>query len=535
MPLHAQHDSLKKKTVEITSAFKPAIKETAKINFTASPAAKDTSIPKLNYSIPNQNLSFNYKSDSIKPLALYINSEGVFSLSNFIKIGYGNFKTPYLQSGFSFGNGFSKGLNIYANHVSSKSKDAFQNFSKSNLDFVGFYKTKNNHEWNAKLGVNIDKYYRNMNPGLGDSVRQQFQSFTSKISYRNLKFSKFGLIYSPELEVNVFKDSHFYNGSEQVFNLRAPFSKNVSKSLVFHLGANFNYANYSQFGVSNSTNILLGVSAFAHFKTPKINLKYGFNSNWDNNTFKVYPNITAEVSTDDKRFVFQAGWVGVVEQQTYQNLVFQNPWIKAPWILKNIWREERYAGFKGSVGNHISYSTKVGFQKYKNHPLFIQNLKYYISWPPLPPLIQHPFTVYYEQELKVLNFNAEFGYTVQEKMSILTTIVYNQYSDLKQYSKPYGLVPLEIKTSFRYQLMNDLWLKSDLFAWSSSYCKTQNWEDAKVSGAVDFNAGVEYSIAKKINLWAQFNNILNKEYQRWNLFPTYGFNFVGGVIFKFDK
>ena len=42
-------------------------------------------------------------------------------------------------------------------------------------------------------------------------------------------------------------------------------------------------------------------------------------------------------------------------------------------------------------------------------------------------------------------------------------------------------------------------------------------------------------VTKNINLWTQFNNVFNKEYQRWNQYPVYGFNFVGGVVFSFDQ
>ena len=39
---NAQQDTTKKGKVDITSAFKPILKESAKINFNASPAANDT-------------------------------------------------------------------------------------------------------------------------------------------------------------------------------------------------------------------------------------------------------------------------------------------------------------------------------------------------------------------------------------------------------------------------------------------------------------------------------------------------------------
>ena len=87
----SQQDTTKKKgTVDITSAFKPVLKESAKINFNASPAVNDTTKPKLNYDIPNQNLLFAYTPGSLRPLALDIDSGGYWDMNSFIKAGFGS-------------------------------------------------------------------------------------------------------------------------------------------------------------------------------------------------------------------------------------------------------------------------------------------------------------------------------------------------------------------------------------------------------------------------------------------------------------
>src|SRR5258705_12880815 len=79
---YSQQDTTKKKgTVDITSAFKPVLKESAKINFNASPAVNDTTKPRLNYDIPNQNLLFGYTPGSLRPLALDIDSGGFWALN----------------------------------------------------------------------------------------------------------------------------------------------------------------------------------------------------------------------------------------------------------------------------------------------------------------------------------------------------------------------------------------------------------------------------------------------------------------------
>ena len=68
----------RKKSVDITSAFKPVLRESAKINFNASPPTADTAKPKLQYDIPNPNLLFAYQPGSLKPLALEIDSSRQF-------------------------------------------------------------------------------------------------------------------------------------------------------------------------------------------------------------------------------------------------------------------------------------------------------------------------------------------------------------------------------------------------------------------------------------------------------------------------
>src|SRR5690349_15413847 len=102
--------------VYVTSAFKPTLKDAAKINFNATPPAADTSRPRLQYNIPNQNLALAFQPGSLKPLALQVDSGGRWGNESFVKVGYGNFKTPFIQAGVSFGDGKNAGLNIYANH-----------------------------------------------------------------------------------------------------------------------------------------------------------------------------------------------------------------------------------------------------------------------------------------------------------------------------------------------------------------------------------------------------------------------------------
>ena len=529
LAVNAQKDTTRTKKVEITSAFKPVLRESAKINFNASPPTADTAKPKLQYEIPNPNLLFAYQPGSLKPLALSVDSAAKFDNSNYIKAGFGSLKTPYVQAGFSFGDGNTAGVNIYARHVSSQGKREFQDFTNTQVKLSGFYKAAKNMEWDASLGMNALKTnkYGFTPESLSfptDSIRLNYQTYSARAGAHNINKTEFGLGYSPEIKIDVFTDNLKNTESNTVVDL--PLQKSVGKDFTVKLGLTFDLTRLSPKNKSGAiNNTMYYISPSVLYKKPNLNLQIGIRPSWDNKVFKMFPNILADIGTEDQRFTFQAGWTGYLRKTSYQYLVSQNPWLWLPATLQNTKIEERFAGFKGSVGDHFSYSAKVAFNKLNNQPLFINDTAG----------DGKSFRVVNEEQINVLNFGGELGYNVEEKFSLVTSLSFNQYSGLKNNRKAWGLLPLELNTAMRLQIIKDLWLKGDLFALNGAQYLKKDGSAERLGGAFDLNAGLEFKITKNLNLWTQFNNIFNKEYQRWNQYPVYGFNFVGGIVFSFDQ
>jgi hypothetical protein len=527
--VYAQKDSTKR-SVDITSAFKPVLRESAKINFNASPPTADTAKPRLQYDIPNPNLLFAYQPGSLKPLALQVDSVAKWDNSNYIKAGFGSLKTPFIQAGFSFGDGNTAGGNIYAKHVSSQGKREFQDFTTTQVKLSGFYKTAQNMEWNASLGMKADKTYKyGFQPESlsfpSDSLKQNFQTFSGRVGMHNINKTEFGLSYSPEIKIDVFSDNLKNNESNTVVNL--PLQKTIGQDFAVNLGLTFDLTRLSPKGKSAINNTMYYISPSFLYKKPNLNLQLGIRPSWDNKSFTMFPNLLADIGTEDQRFTFQAGWTGYLRKTSYQYLASQNPWLWAPSVLLNTKVEERFAGFKGSAGDHFSYSAKVGFNKLTNQPLFINDTSASGDG--------KSFRVVNEQRINVVNLGGELGYNVEEKFSLITSLSFNQYTGLINNKKAWGLLPLEFNTAMRLQVIKDLWLKGDLFAWGGPQYLKKDGSNGSLKGAFDLNAGLEFKITKNINLWTQFNNIFNQEYQRWNQYPVYGFNFVGGIVFSFDQ
>lgn len=527
----AQKDTTKGKSVDIRSAFKPVLREAAKINFNATPPSADTTKPVLKYEIPNQNLALGFTPGSLKPLALNIDSGGKWDNSSYIKAGFGSLRTPYIQAGFSFGDGTTAGANIYAKHVSSQGKREYQDFTNTQVRLSGFYKTAGNHEWNASIGMKQDRTYKyGYEPQTlsftKDSLKQNFQTIAARIGMHNINKTEFGLTYAPEVNIDVFTDNLKNNESNTVVNL--PLEKSVGKTFAVNLGLTFDLTRLSPKDKTAFNNTIYYVSPSVLFKTPKVNLQAGIRPSWDNKTFKMFPNVLAEVGTEDQRFFVNIGWTGYIRKTTYQYLASQNPWLWLPTTFKNSWIEERFLGLKGSVGDHFTYSAKAGFNKITNQPLFVNDTT--------SGLGAKSFLVVNEPRINVMHIGGQLAYTVQEKFSVVAGWNFNQYTGLKEHKRAWGLIPLELNAAMRVQVIKDLWLKADVFGWTGpQYRKADGVDNGKLKGALDLNAGLEFKITKNLNLWTQFNNITNQEYQRWNQYRVYGFNFAGGIVFSFDQ
>lgn len=525
----SQKDTTKKGGIDIISSFKPVLREAAKINFAAAPPAVDSSKAKLNYDIPNQNLLFAYQPGSLKPLALDIDTGGKFDNSSYVKAGFGSLRTPYIQAGFSLGDGKTAGLNIYAKHVGSDGKRDFQKYASTDVKLNGYFITGNS-QVDAAIGMNQLRTYKyGYEPSTlvfaEDSLKQQFQTISGRVGLHNIKKTEFGLTYWPQVKIDVFSDRLKNTESNTVLDL--PLQKTIGKMFTVNLGLTFDLTRLSPKDKAAINNTMYYVSPSVTVKTQKVYAEIGIRPSWDNKTFKMFPNVLADISSGDQRFTFQLGWTGHIRKTTYQYLASQNSWLYVPGELKNTWIEERFAGFKGTAGDHFTYAAKVGFNKLNNQPLFVNDYTAGKGG--------KSFNVVYEPQINVVNFGGQLGYNVGEKFSVLAGLSYNQFTGLKSNAKAWGLLPLELKANMRVQVIKDLWLKTDLFAWDGPQYKKSDGTAGKLGGAADLNAGLEFRITKNVNLWTQFNNIFNKEYQRWNQYPVYGFNFTGGVVFSFAQ
>ena len=514
------------RTVIVTSAFQPSLKTTSKINFSAASPSPDTTKPVLQYSVPAQNLMFSYQSPALKPLAQNIDTGIHWENTGFLKAGYGNFTTPLLQAGVSLGDGVKSVVNLRGYYTSSKSATReFQKFSKTGLEAIGIFNTPTNkNEWSGKVFYNNNTQYQyGFQPDTlkftKDDLRQSFTTFGGAVALRNKVENAAGVSYNPGMSLSLFQDTRGANESN--FIIKAPINKSFGKIFAFDIGLTADITSYKS-DTSAIDNNLYYLTPAVQFKTPNFKVTAGIIPSWDNNIFAMLPNFSAEAKVSEEKFILQAGWIGYFNKTNYQYLASVNPWMQQPKFLLNTRMKELYAGFKGSAGSHVTYDAKVSYIQFNNQPLFVNDT-----------ITGKSFELVNESQMKAIRIHGELGYTVQEKFSFLAGATFNQYSALQDNIKAWGLLPIEINASMRWQVMKDFTVKSDLFFWDGAQYRFKDKTSGKMDPAIDLNAGVEFKVMPKLNAWVQVNNLLNNKYERWNQYDVLGFNVMAGVTWSF--
>jgi hypothetical protein len=520
--VQAQRDTTQ--TINVRSSFKPVLRNAVKQSFYATPPATDSALPKLTYQVPSQALFLAYEPVPLKPLALQVENNAGWENSNYIKAGFGNLSTPFVSAGFSFGDGHSTALGVYADYIASKGTIKNQEYSRIGLALQGSKTTDKNFEFKAKVGYNQDQYFlygydHSLFNFTKDQVRQKFQTITLNAGLRNTMPTEFGLNYNPTLQSSIFTDNR--KASETNALLDIPLHKYIGKTFGVKLGVAADFTNYKKPGRSVSNNIFYFKPALL-FKTPNVNVNAGVTPAWENKDLNILPDLTADIRLQGTKFVLQLGWLGYYNKGSYQRWAGINPYISQPDSLPNTKVDERFAGFKGTSGNNMVYAVKASYYGYRNLPLFVNDTGDGKS-----------YRVITEKDVQAFQVHAEFGVMEKEIFHFTAGMNINSYTGLKNNARAWGLIPMELTGSLRWQLFKDFWLKSDAFIWNGAAFRTKTNTIDRMKPVIDLNAGLEFRITKQFNIWFEANNLLNNKYQRWRSYETYGLNMLGGIKFNF--
>ncbi len=510
------------KTIEVTSSFKPSLMKPDKPVFTPSPFLGDTARPSLSYTIPAQNLSFKFTPASLRPLAYQPDSLLHGGDRLFVKAGIGNLRGATLQAVAAFGDGENSNGQVNGYYDGAKGKRDFQQFAKYGIGVRNTRSVGNNRlDLNAGFDRH-DTYRYGYNPDTLDfsksDLRLNYNYLHAGAQYSNLQSGNAGLWYKAGANLHYFGDNN--SNSEMMGAYEFGATKLITEKLWLSAGLEGMFSGLKTTGDNFSNNLTLIPVKVGASLTNKIRLHAGIIPSWNNGDFKLLPDLGADVLIKDGQYVLQLGYAGSYDRNTYQSLAQFNPWVAAPAMVTNTRRSELYGALKAVVDEQFSFRIKAGAGKLYNVPLFIND-----------DIDGKSFNLVYDN-LTNVNVEGELTYQLGQKFYWGNTLQVNSYRNLDTYDKAFGWLPVQFRSSARLQIMEQLYVNADIYAFSGTWYQSKGNGSDKASGGFDLNAGLSYQIKKKLGVWLDFRNMLNNSYQRWNQFPVVGFQVLGGVSFR---
>jgi hypothetical protein len=525
----AQKDTTKKgTTIDITSAYKPVLRNAVKINLAASQLNADTSKPKLNYTVPAQNLFYSYQPISLKPLALQQDTNLYLGMRNFLKLGFGNYSTPYASAGFSFGDGKKSLLNLYADYISSKGKIQYQDYTQFNIKATGSYFTAKNEAYASAGMKQYDTYLYGYDHTLynykKDSIRNQFMDVNLKAGFRNTSVGEYGISYDPTVQVNVFSNKDKVSESSIIVN--APVEKQFGESVSLKVEGKADITSYTSKNLPANVKVnnnVFQVAPSLRYTSSVFTINAGIMPTWDNSELQWLPNVYAEAHLKEKIFIIQAGWVGNYTKNTFCNLTAVNPYLQTIASQTNTKEIEYYGGIKAAIGKHFSFSAKAGWLSYTNFPLFINDTA----------TDNKAFKVVYEGKANNLRIHGDLSYISQDRFTLTTGLTLNGYTGFNTNGKAWNTVPMELNSSLRWWAFKQVLLKADFHMFGGGNYLAKGNLSRNFSAGSDLSAGMEFKVNKTFSAWLDVNNIFNDKYERWHNYEVYGLNFLGGLKISF--
>ncbi len=524
-----QRDTTKKQSIDITSSYKPVLRNATKINFAGSQLATDSSRPALTYNIPSQNLFYSYRPISLKPLALLQDTSLYLGSRNFVKAGFGNYNTPYLSVGLSTGDGKTSLVNLTGDYIQSKGKIKNQDYSLLNVQAAGSYFLPK-QELYGSVGISSSLYYlygydHNLYDFKKENVRQQLQNVSIKAGFKNTVANDAGISYDPNIELNFFSSRDKVSETNIIFNLpvEKPFGDQFSFKADFKADlTSYNTKNYVPAN-AKITNNIIQVTPSLNYRTDILKVHAGVTPTWNNDKFELLPDIFAEAQVPSKTFSVQAGFTGSYVKNNYKNLTDINPYLAPVFTQLNTKQTELYGGIKASVAKHFNLSAKAAILRYNDLPFFINDTA----------SDNKSFVLSNEKKATNFRLHGDIGYINQDKFSFTGGITFNGYTSITDNARAWHTIPVEITGSLRWWAYKTVLIKADAYIFDGSNYLTKGNTGKPLTGGTDISAGAEIKLNKQFSIWAGVNNILNDRYERWHNYEVYGTNFLGGIIVHF--
>ena len=536
LPLLAAHaqeqDTTLVRTVVVENQYNPTVMDASKIN--VLPKVEEPTVPKthIDYATSLRPVSaWNYQ--AMQPIVKDWKADAAYR--GYLRAGYGNNGNVDAQLGYLWDISKKDRLNLTAS------------FGGWNGDLTDC----NEEDWisrlyNTKIGLDYKHAFKKVDFLLGGYYRSQvfnymppkyydFGNLSSETSYgrqhQTMANVHLGLASTDEampiqfwgeIGMNYFKQKYptrIVEGNETNLYVKGDIWKAFNAQGI-GVAFDFNNYSYSMGEMENATSLEL--NPYYKYESEDWRIRLGAHVDWwsgmdDGVNFS--PDVNVEYVFSDS-YVFYAKADGGRENKSLMELTDVTPY----WTLSHPYIQPAYVsldaalGLKASPANGWWFNVSGGYQ-IREDDLFwkLDDVgRSYVSF------LQGKSNVFYG--------SAELKYDYKDLFDLALKATYYNWdsksSDEYEQKWVLALKPeLEINAEVGFKPMGGLRVKA-------GYEYVKRCEEV-YDPIGNLYAGADYALLKNLSVFAQVNNLLNKEYVRYDGFPAQKLNFLAGLSLQF--
>jgi len=528
-------DTVPEKEVSIISAFKPQLKNIAKLNFTKASNKTDTSTTVLNYQVPTQNLSFQYRPISLIPRS-YKEKETSFPVNTTnLKVGFGNYNNQFFEASYNAMDVNNHSHAFNASFETSNGMQYLQQFNHKNLTYIGNIKINDNHSIQTEAFYQNTQRYRfglvpdNSSLSLSD-YSQAFTNFGTSLKWVNegSQNTLLNKLFNPILRLENFKGlTNTNNLWVEMFN---PMSFKLKGTGKINLDFNYNYNKYTHTNYANQTNSIFTIQPSIELNKWNSSIKVGFKPSFTSNEFALFPLLQFSKKLNDTNYLLVANWQTILTNNNYASLSMINPWIAAPNNLKITTQEKKALDLYINASKRLQYSFGLSLNDYRNIPFFNRINKVAPS-----PFFGLQYQPIFEYRAITLEFATSMRYQLNDQFILKGNAKYIQFNSIKENTNAWGILPLNLNGDLSWYPSKKWSIDGGMQYWSGASFQNEANNAYDLKNTLILNASFNYQLTNHLKAWAKAENLLDKKNQRWAEYPSLGVQLIAGIVYSFHK
>ncbi len=447
--------------------------------------------------------------------------------SNYVKLGYGNFGTPYAEGYFGTKRNDSYLINLHARHFSSNVGPVLEeNSANSDTEAsvaAKFFSKINKVSGSLNYRTHTQHYF-GYSPTLEltpDDIRQNYSRFNADVKIENADKEK-NFDYHFKTDWRFLSDSFESKESKFNFDLGGFYKLNDHIRLSMSLFATLSTLE----GMEEMNRNFLNLRPRFEYNKDAFSVTAGANFAGDNefnSGVKLYPVLEVGYEVKSGLKVF-AGYEGDLSFNSLESSVDINPWVQQGLDLRNTEkRNDVYAGLNFNIFEGLRLSSGISYASLNHMQFFTNSAADSARFNALYDNgITHRFNIY-----SVLNY--------EQNEALRTSLRVDFYDyNLSTLQEAWHRPDLQVSWNSTLFLLERLSFTIDFYMLEGlNGLNGETGESFALEGITDLNIGGKYNINDRFGVFLQVNNLFGNEYERFLNYPSRGLQVLGGLSISF--